>query len=313
MRKFRIFPRPSTIAFIREASKSPSFSLMDWIHGYVYGRWTYLYIGIGKGNHPLAKIIRPMVGFFQRISYFLPTLTTGNKKTTFSDTYHGKVISVNEAKKLVTVNREIVIDDLEKVIPYTKARSIILKNPENIVVLDCPCRLSSPTPCLPVDVCLIIGEPFASFVVEHHPHRSRKITQAEALTIVEQEHKRGHVQHAFFKEAMLNRFYAICNCCGCCCGAIQAMKNGTPMLASSGYIANIDAELCEGCLACVHFCQFQAIAGERHQSVTVDTAQCLGCGVCADKCKNGAITLTRAPEKGVPLVVEKLLNSENSE
>ncbi len=85
------------------------------------------------------------------------------------------------------------------------------------------------------------------------------------------------------------------------------MKGGTPMLASSGYIATIDPELCDGCLACVHFCQFQAIAGERNHSVTVDTEQCLGCGVCVDKCKNGAITLTRAPHKGTPLVVEKLL------
>ena len=37
---------------------------------------------------------------------------------------------------------------------------------------------------------------------------------------------------------MLGRFYAICNCCKCCCGAMQAHLNGVPMLASSGYVAS---------------------------------------------------------------------------
>jgi hypothetical protein len=41
------FLRPSTRAFVREARRTPGFSLFDWVHGYVYARWPYLYIGIG--------------------------------------------------------------------------------------------------------------------------------------------------------------------------------------------------------------------------------------------------------------------------
>ncbi len=52
-----------------------------------------------------------------------------------------------------------------------------------------------------------------------------------------------HCVH-YYKDAMLNRFYAICNCCSCCCGAMNAWNNGTPMLASSGYVAVVDEELC---------------------------------------------------------------------
>ncbi len=49
----------------------------------------------------------------------------------------------------------------------------------------------------------------------------------------------------YYKDAMLGRFYAICNCCSCCCGAMEAQRNGTPMIASSGYVAVVDEDLCE--------------------------------------------------------------------
>ncbi|HEU68467.1 MAG TPA: hypothetical protein ENN53_04535 [Candidatus Acetothermia bacterium] len=31
-------------------------------------------------------------------------------------------------------------------------------------MLECPCRAARESPCLPLDVCLVIGEPFASCV-----------------------------------------------------------------------------------------------------------------------------------------------------
>ncbi len=58
---------------------------------------------------------------------------------------------------------------------------------------------------------------------------------------------------------MLDRFYAICNCCECCCGAMQAQRNGTPMLASSGYVSQVDTDLCMGCGDCIPYCQFHAL------------------------------------------------------
>jgi hypothetical protein len=39
---------------------------------------------------------------------------------------------------------------------------------------------------------------------------------AEALDLLRAEHERGHLHSAWFKDVMLNRFYAICNCCKCC-------------------------------------------------------------------------------------------------
>jgi ferredoxin len=155
-------------------------------------------------------------------------------------------------------------------------------------------------------VCLIVGEPFASLVVEHHPERSRWISQEEAAGILQAEDERGHVHHAFFKDAMLGRFYAICNCCACCCGAMQAHQRGTPMLASSGYLSHVDESLCIGCAACEEYCQFEALSVPNGTAV-VDEARCMGCGVCVSKCDQGALSLERALQKGEPLEILDLM------
>jgi Pyruvate/2-oxoacid:ferredoxin oxidoreductase delta subunit len=210
------------------------------------------------------------------------------------------------AAQLVTVEEDIDLGDLEQTIPYATARDIVLQNPDHIVVLECPCRSVRPNPCLPLDVCLVVGEPFASFVQEHHPRRSRWITQQEAVDILRAEDERGHVHHAFFKDAMLGRFYAICNCCSCCCGAMEAQRNGTPMLASSGYVAQVDAELCAACGTCAEYCQFAAISVD-DGFARIDAAACMGCGVCVAHCPQEAISLLRDPAKGEPLEIQKLI------
>jgi hypothetical protein len=242
--------KPSTREFMDEARRTPGYSLLDFLHGYIYARWPYLYIGIGTGEHPLAKRLAPFAGWINKIITKKKQGELADSSIGFADTYHGKAVPLETATQLISIKEDIKIHDLEQVIPYQRARSIIMHNPEHIVVLDCPCRSARQHPCLPVDVCLIVGEPFASFVQEHHPKRSRWITRDEAIAILKAEDERGHVHHAFFKDAMLDRFYAICNCCACCCGAMQAHRSGTPMLASSGYVSRVDEELCIGCGDC---------------------------------------------------------------
>ena len=300
--------RPSTHAFVREARRTPGYSFFDWLHGYVYLRWPYLYIGLGAGEHPLARVFGPLVRALSRLFPLRATDGSSPERITLADTYHGKVVPLEAAKRLVTVGEEISLTDLEQVIPYARARDIVLRNPDHIVVLECPCRASRPNPCQPLDVCLVVGEPFASFVAEHHPRRSRWITPEETVEILSAEHERGHVHHAFFKDAMLGRFYAICNCCACCCGAMQAWRNGTPMLASSGYVSQVDAEQCIGCGVCAEFCQFEALSVSDGVAA-VDGALCMGCGVCVSRCGEGALSLVRDPSKGEPLEIHELMAS----
>jgi ferredoxin len=110
----------------------------------------------------------------------------------------------------------------------------------------------------------------------------------------------------YYKDAMLGRSYAICNCCSCCCGAMQAHQNGTPMLASSGYVAHGDADLCVGCGSCADYCQFAAISVD-DGFAQIDAAACMGCGVCVSHCPQEAIELVRDPAKGEPLEIQKLI------
>jgi ferredoxin len=298
------FIRTSTRAFFDEASQISDYSLFERIHGYIYGRWIYLYIDLGVGEHPLAKKLSPLI---KSLSRFRPQKEVPEGSTgTTADGYHGKVIPIETARQLVTIDQEIRIDDLEQVLPFPKARAIILQNPEHILALDCPCRSARENPCTPLDVCLVVGEPFASFVSEHHPESSRWISQQQAVDIIEAEQQRGHVSHAFFKDAMLGRFYAICNCCECCCGAMNAHRSGTPMLASSGYICQVDPDLCMGCGTCEEICQFRAITLPDGYAA-VDYEGCMGCGVCVEHCTEGALSLLRDENKGIPLEISKLM------
>lgn len=312
----------STRDFIHEGRETPGYSLYDWLHGYIYARFPYLYIGIGTGEHPLAKSLRPLIAGLSRLfsrrrtstRIIAPVHSAQDATHTIADGYHGKVVPLAAAEQLVTVTHKITVNEplrlpnLEHIIPYVRARDIILRNPDHMIALDCPCRSSRQNPCLPLDVCLIIGEPFASFVAEHHPNRSRRITPQEAVDILKAEDERGHVHHAFFKDAMLGRFYAICNCCACCCGAMQAQRRGTPMLTSSGYVSQVDDDLCLGCGNCTEFCQFGALSvlnGQAH----VDEAKCMGCGVCLAHCEQGALSLRREPSKGEPLEIFNLIGA----
>lgn len=300
-------PHKSTREFYREGKSLQGYSFFDFLHGYVYGRWPYFYIGVGTGEHPLAKVFVPLYNFLTRVFGHQRKSDQGGIR--FEDTYHGKVVPTQAASELVRIEEDITLTGLEPIIPYARAKDIILKHPDHIVVLDCPCRSARQDPCTPLDVCLIIGEPFASFVLDHQPYRSRSISSQEAVQILNEEHQRGHVHHAFFKDAMLDRFYAICNCCSCCCGAMQAQRKGTKMLTSSGYIAHVQEGICIACGSCADLCPFEAIRMEDDTPI-ISEEDCMGCGVCAGHCEAEAIELLLSPGKGEPLSIRTLIEEE---
>jgi heterodisulfide reductase subunit A-like polyferredoxin len=87
---------------------------------------------------------------------------------------------------------------------------------------------------------------------------------------------------------------------------MNAHRNGTPMLASSGYVAQVDAELCAACGTCADYCQFAAISVDDGLA-RIDAFACMGCGVCVAHCPQEAISLRRDPAKGEPLEIQKLI------
>lgn len=298
-------------AFYKEGKLVKGYRWSDFLHGYVYARFVYDYIAIGTGQHRLSRFYFSFIRILDRVKKWINPGKDEPDSIQFADTYHGKVVPLAAAKQLVTVQEDIRLENLEKVVPYKLARDIILQEPQHLGVLDCPCRSAKEHPCLPLDVCIIVGEPFVGMMTEIPGKRFRRITQQEALTILDLEDQRGHVHHAFFKDAMLGRFYAICNCCSCCCGAMQSQKTGSNMLAASGFLAVVDDELCIGCGICEQACPFDAIE-VINSTGQIQYSKCMGCGICVSQCTQSAISLSREPSKGIPLELDMLLNEYQS-
>ena len=140
-----------------------------------------------------------------------------------------------------------------------------------------------------------------------------KITQEEAIKILEDVHEKGFVHCAYFKKDFARRFVAICNCCSCCCQGMKAwdMFGGAiPLLAPSGWVAEID-DTCMGCGDCVDSCNFFAISMSNEQVAVIDRDKCMGCGVCESKCGTSSIYLKKDPSKGEPLDIAELLAKQN--
>lgn len=283
--------RLSTLAFLRQADLKLIFS-GKILHSYVYGRWIYAYI----------SVLRRSV---------LPRLSPRGKQR-LADHYHGKVIPHEEARSIISLDISIPLQDLEQVIPYATARKLVLDGPPDVAAFDCACRKSLDHHCEPLQVCMLVGQPFVDFMLAHNPATTRRLTTAEALQLLDDEHRRGHVHTAWFKNVMLDRFYAICNCCSCCCGSLEAMKNyGVPMWSSSGYVAEVDEAACTACGTCVEVCPFAAISV--NGTASVNREACMGCGVCGGQCPDGAMSLALEPSKGLPLDVRLLASGAGAQ
>ena len=231
-----------------------------------------------------------------------------------TDIYHAKIVQLEDAKKLVTEQLDIDIEVPEAIVPFKLARKILMKSNESIAIGTCPCRLAQENcTCMeaPMEACMFIGDPHASFIAEHNP-RFRKIERKEAVQILEDCHKKGFVHNAYFKRDMGNRLFAICNCCSCCCGGIKIQNlfagGALPYshVAPSGYVAYV-GEDCTACGECEALCQFNAIAVDAETDrAVVDFDKCMGCGVCETACPVEAVTLRVEPKKGGILAVDTL-------
>ncbi len=277
------FLLPSTREALRSRHDGGRGGRWNALHGYVYGRWPYQYIK-----------------FFV---YRVAPRASARFKRIWAEHYHGKVLPTNLACEIIRLDHDIRRTDLERIIPYSTARDIVLTSSPGVTLLECPCRAAREDPCRPTQVCMLVGG--GDWVLEHHPDRARRATQQEALDLLHAEHERGHVHTAYFKDACDHRFYAICNCCPCCCGGLIAMqRHGIPMVASSGFVAQVDESGCIACGDCEEACPFGAITVNGRAAVTWEA--CMGCGVCEGQCETGAIDLVLDEGKGLPLDVRKI-------
>jgi heterodisulfide reductase subunit A len=79
-------------------------------------------------------------------------------------------------------------------------------------------------------------------------------------------------------------------------------------IRAGGVVAEIDAEACSGCQACVGVCPFGAIGyNEREDVCEVNQALCKGCGTCAANCPSECITLFGFSHKQIYTQVDEAL------
>lgn len=232
--------------------------------------------------------------------------------------YASKVVTLEDAKQLVTIKEPIDLRNLSNVIPFAQANSIILENPDAIALGRCACRLARADYCEPmgeglpdeggVDCCFFIGEPWVSVITEDP--RFRRCSQDEAVHVLEKCHEFGVPQLAFWRKELNRNFYSICNCCKCCCIGMlahNAFGGAVPCVVPSGYKVALNADACSGCGICEEHCNFLAMTvDEEAGKAVVDIGKCMGCGVCADLCPEGALKLTRDETELEPIDVAAL-------
>jgi len=91
---------------------------------------------------------------------------------------------------------------------------------EGLAVGPCTCREVFKNCDNPVDVEIMLGLNRNVFM-EERPHDYREITKQEARDILRQCHQRGLIPTII---KCRQDFYAICNCCSCCCVPLRLNK-----------------------------------------------------------------------------------------
>jgi hypothetical protein len=102
----------------------------------------------------------------------------------------------------------------------TDEAELIVDIARGVAVGRCDCRDVFKNCDNPLDAEILLG-PTRHIFMEHMPHDSREITKKEAKGILRDCHRRGLV-HSMIK--CKNDFYAICNCCTCCCVPLRMIK-----------------------------------------------------------------------------------------
>jgi len=191
-----------------------------------------------------------------------------------------------------------------EILPHEKCAEIV-KASRKIALGQCQCRFSARKCKAPLDVCLLLGG-WADFLID------RKLAVAiefeRAIEVLRRAEEAGLVHTVTNSK---ERSAYICNCCSCCCFMLRGVTElKYHSLASSSFLAVVDAEECIGCEECTGRCPFKAIQMSTMEKAQVVQEVCYGCGLCSSVCPTQAISLTKreAPPDPYPTGRELLVD-----
>jgi electron transport complex protein RnfB len=202
--------------------------------------------------------------------------------------------------QVIPIEKEISVK--QEALAYEQVSNII-ENSQSFMVNECVCKKDQELlgkPCdKPREVCMGLSAEPGFF--ESHLRGGKVITKTQAYEVLKLAEEAGLV-HLTSNIETGHTF--ICNCCGCCCGALKGTGMGAPNLINSHYYAQIDPDLCEACGICAdERCQVRAIeAGE--DAYRVIKEKCIGCGLCISTCPTDAIQLIRKQPEEMILPVK---------
>ena len=271
----------------------------------------------------------PMIGFFE----FSLMRTRGDIDQKYLSELFYQYINVEEdfIKDLflgmdtklgrVFVNESVLMTEkTNHILDYERAAHII-EEADFIGVGTCFCRHKNyhlGIPCklnAPMETCLTFGN-VARSLAEHGGY-TRPIDKAEAKEILEMSYSYNLVQMG---ENVREHPAFMCNCCGCCCEALEAVRRFSPMqpIATTNYIPKINYDDCVSCGKCEKVCPILAISmqeevvkGDGSFDNLHDSCQVIKGNDSSDtlhaKCqKNRPLDITSAQQKRRPVIDESI-------